>query len=63
MNLTISVEQCWDDEGWVWALHVAGDTKGMPYMDGYEATEAEAWAKARQAKLEELERLEGKDDR
>lgn len=53
-DIHIKVEQCIDSEDWVWSL--LDDYNGVR-MDGYEATEQEALTKAREARQEEIERL------
>ena len=49
MKLRITVEQCIDAECFVWSL-LAYD--GGVYMDGYAATEDDAWDEAREARAE-----------
>ncbi len=51
-DIKIKVEQCIDSEDWVWSL--LDDHNGVR-MDGYESSEQEAWAKARQARQEEID--------
>lgn len=54
MNIDIVVKPCVDSEDWVWSLL---DEHGGVRMDGYAATETEAWRVAQQARREEIERL------
>ena len=55
-DVQIKVEKCLDCDEWVWMLL---DEYNGVHRDGYAASKAEAMYKARQAREEELEWLNG----
>lgn len=59
MNLRIRVKKCVDSDEFVWSLieSICGFVDVV--CDGYEASESEAWEKAKLRRIEELNYLNG----